>query len=80
MLRLQDVQADLSRLEMDIWVVALGEHFDLGCINWIILADSDVKFEPTLLEGRVRWSLDIGNPFVQIIYATSHEYPGKTYH
>ena len=64
---LQDVQADLPSLKMDVGMEALGQHLHLWRLDGVVLSDYKIKLEPALSEWRVWWSFDVANPLVKII-------------
>ena len=52
---------------MNVWMITFGYHFDLWRLDWIILRNMEVKFEPTSAEWSVRWALDKSNPLVKVV-------------
>ena len=66
-LGLQNVQADLPSLKMNVGVEALGKHLHLGRLDGVVLSDYKIELKPTLGEWRIWWSFDVANPLVKIV-------------
>ena len=64
---LQDIETNLARLPVYIWMEALRDHLDLWWIDWVILADVEVQLEPAVLIRTVRRPLDERLPPVQMV-------------
>lgn len=63
----EDVETDLSCLEMDVRVEDLGHKGDFRWIDGVVLIDLEAKSEPSLLIGCFRRSPDESFPVEQVI-------------
>lgn len=59
---LEQVQANLASLEVDVGVEDLSDEVDLGRPQGVVLRHRDVQLKPSAFEGGVWWADDVRSP------------------